>query len=190
MDILISAILLAAVLTVLFNEIYQHRMGVSPMPTVPRVRRAMLDHMPDGVTGTILEIGSGWGGIAVALAKKYPDAKVIGLERSPAPLLISRLRRLLHPGLKNLSFVNMDFFDYDMKDVDVIACYLSNPHMAKLEPKFSAELKPGALVVSSTFYMPDWKPETVETIEGLYDTKIYVYRAPRTDGKGEEQETA
>ena len=52
--------------------------GISPVPTTPRVARAMLALLPDDVGGTIYELGAGWGTLALALARRYPRAQASG----------------------------------------------------------------------------------------------------------------
>lgn len=158
-----------------FNEYYQRSMKVSPMPTPASTRKSMIGNIRHPAPKVIAELGSGWGGIAIAVARMYPDAQVIGFEGSLMPLLFSKLRQRLHPKLKNLRFVKKNFFDHDMRDVDVVLCYLSNPHMAQLEPKLHSEMQNGAEIISSTFYMPHWLPCRQEIVGGIYDTNVFVY---------------
>lgn len=176
MEIIFSVVILAAVVLALTNEVFQQKTGVSPMPTVSSVRREMVGLIPAGTTGTILELGSGWGGIAFAAARAYPQAQVVGVEYSPFPFLAARLRKLLSPGLSNLRLVRQDFFDVSFRDASVVLCYLCNPLMARLERKFTQELPPGATVISSTFFIPGWEPERVKDLTGFWKTRIFVYR--------------
>lgn len=169
-------ITLGLIAVVAFNEYYQRSMKVSPMPTPASTRKVMIDGIHHPAPKVIAELGSGWGGVAMAAAVRYPDAQVIGFEGSLMPLLFSKCRKMLHPRLKNLHFVKKNFFENDMRDVDVVLCYLSNPHMAQLEPKLHKELKCGAEIVSSTFYMPHWLPREQAIVGGVYDTPVYVYQ--------------
>jgi hypothetical protein len=175
MDALIAALALLVIVVVLVNEFYQARLGVPCMPTMPRVRRKMLEFAsPPG--DSIVELGSGWGGMAIAAARAFPGTRVTGLERSVFPYLFSRLRRLLAPGLKNLSFRRENFFSYPLCNASTVLCYLTNPLMAKLKDKLMHELPPGAKVVSSTFFIPGWEPERTEEVKGPWTTRIFVYR--------------
>jgi hypothetical protein len=168
-------ITLGLIAVVAFNEYYQRSMKVCPMPTAASTRKVMIEGIHQPSPKVIAELGSGWGGVAIAAATRYPDAQVIGFEGSLMPLLFSKLRKALHPRLKNLRFVKKNFFENDMRDVDVVLCYLSNPHMAQLEPKLHKELKNGAEIVSSTFYMPHWLPREKSIVGGIYDTPVYIY---------------
>lgn len=170
-----SLLILALLIVVAFNEFYQRSMKVSPMPTPASTRAAMLAAIQHPAPKVIAELGSGWGGIALAAAKKYPQAQVIGFEGSPMPLLFSKLRAVCNPRVKNVTFIKKNFFEHDMHGVDVVLCYLSNPHMAQLEPKLHDELPLGAQVISSTFFMPHWRVRDQKMVGGLYDTDVYVY---------------
>jgi hypothetical protein len=46
---------------------------------------------------TISELGCGWGKIVIALAKEFPDARIIGIERSPFPYWIACLAPAISP---------------------------------------------------------------------------------------------
>lgn len=175
-EIVFSLIGLGLLVAFGLNELYQQKMKVSPMPTAPSTRHAMIDTIEQKNPDIIVELGSGWGGVAIEAAKKYPDSEVIGFECSPVPLMFARLRQIIDPRLKNLKFLRRDFFQFNMRNADVVLCYLSNPHMAQLEPKLDRELQEGAEIISSTFHMPRWKTRHEDTIGGMYDTKIYAYR--------------
>jgi hypothetical protein len=171
----LAIILMAAVI---IGEFFQQKTGVSAMPTIPAVRRRMLALISPPSGGKIVELGSGWGGMAIAAARQYPLCRVTGVESSIFPFIVSQIRRLMHPALKNIDFIRADFFDFSLRDTTAVLCYLCNPLMARLEKKFTAELPSGAVVVSSTFFIPGWTPEKNENVKGLWNTQIFVYRRP------------
>ena len=175
MEWISSLIILTVLIVVALNEIYQQRMGVSPMATMPKARQAMLSNIPKDIKGNIIELGSGWGGNALLLAKTFPECTIIAVEMSPVPYIVSKFREWIS-GSKNLKIHRKDLFNMSFKDINAVICYLSNPHMAKLEPKFNAELPKGSHVISSTFYMPHKKPDKIDTLNGVYETKIYIYK--------------
>ncbi len=55
------------------------------MLTSHRVKAAMMELVPDDFEGTIVELGSGWGTLAVAFARRYPGCQVLAYELSPLP---------------------------------------------------------------------------------------------------------
>ncbi|NQW10426.1 MAG: class I SAM-dependent methyltransferase [Alphaproteobacteria bacterium] len=158
---------------------YAIRTGVPPMPTGPTVRRAMFDFLPERVDGTVYDLGSGWGGVAVALADRYPGNPVIGIELSPLPWLWSRLRLALRPR-PNLIFRRGDFLTMPLGDAGAITCYLMIGAMTRLAVKLSDELEPGTVVVSHAFALPGWEPETVAIVRDVGSVWVYRYVAGRS----------
>ena len=45
----------------------------------------MLAALPVKLEGTVYDLGSGWGGMAFALARRYPGCRVTGFEVPPLP---------------------------------------------------------------------------------------------------------
>lgn len=151
------------------------RLGIGPVPTGLRVRRVMLAQLPPEVDGTIYELGAGWGGLALALARSQPKARVIAMEASWVPWAFSVLRVAL-TGVPNLEVRRGDFFATDLSHAQVVVTYLFTGAMARLATKLSTELKPGAYVVSQTFALPSWQPRHTEKANDLYRTPVYRYQ--------------
>ncbi len=176
MEAAFAIVTLLVVVVAFANEYYQQKLGVSMMPTMPRVAREMVALAAGAPEGRIVELGSGWGGLARRAAKAFPGRAVVGIEYSLFPYLGSRLRGLLPPRLPNLRFDRRDFFAVPLDGAGAVLCYLSHPLMARLQPKFAAELPPGACVVSSTFPVPGWTPDVVRDVKGAWKTQIFVYK--------------
>ena len=151
--------------------------GMPPTPTSPRVRARLLDAVPADLNGTIFELGSGWGTLALPLARRFPGCAVVAYEISPLPWLVSRLRHAL-ARLPNLTIRRADFQGAALGESALIVCYLGPEAMTKLKAKLESELRPGALVVSNFFAVPGWRAETVLTASDLYRSQVYVYRVP------------
>ena len=47
--------------------------------------------------------------------------------------------------------------------------------MEKLRPKFESELRPGTVIITHTFRVPQWEPFMVYDTDDLYKTPIYLY---------------
>ena len=151
--------------------------GISPVPTTPRVKAKMLEAAPERFEGTILDLGSGWGTLAYAFARQYPEALVIGYELSPIPWCFCRLRQWYKPQ-PNLLFQRKDYRQVSFHHADLIVCYLFTRGMRELKPKFEQELNPGCLVISNTFAVPEWKPKRIDTAADQYETRIFIYQTP------------
>jgi tRNA A58 N-methylase Trm61 len=164
---------LYAAITIIF---YTMRNGISPMPTGSRVHKVVLDILHDIHPGDrVVELGSGWGTLALGIGKRLPHCSVVGYENSPVPRWVANLLRAVFSGT-NVTFERADFYQVSLSDFDVAVCYLYPGAMEKLREKFTAELRPGTLVISHTFAVSQWEPERVVTVSDLYRTKVYIYR--------------
>ena len=177
-ELWVLGLALAAMLSVLWGTL---RSGISPMPSSAKARDAILDLLPGELEGEILELGSGWGGLAFSLAKRCPQASVRGYETSLLPWLFSVVR-LRVSGVENLSFHRRDFRELDFSVGQVLVCYLYPGAMSVLAEALGGKLPEGGLLISNTFALPGWKPRQLLELNDLYRTRVYCYG-------GAEQET-
>lgn len=147
------------------------------MPSSRRALRAMLELVPGNTTGEIHELGSGWGTLAFALARRCPGATAVATERAWIPYAFLWIRQKLTPR-PNLRLVFGDIHRAPLGQARGVVCYLFPAAMAQLAPRLQAELPPGAWILSNTFALPGWTPESVHVLPDLYRTRIYVYRRP------------
>jgi trans-aconitate methyltransferase len=144
-------------------------------PFIPSRGEAMrkvvetLDMRPDG---TVYELGCGSAGFLRLMRQKYKDAKLIGIEYSILPYTIAQIQNSL--SASRIQFRKKNFFQVDLRDADVIYCFLNMDTMAKLEPKLKAECRPGTQLVSYHFTLPNHTPEKV--MEFKYKDKMYLYK--------------
>lgn len=148
------------------------RLGISPMPTSPKVRAAMLSLVPPETRGAVHELGAGWGGLALALARQCPDARVVAWELSWVPWAVAVIRARL-ACLPNLEVRRADFFAADLREASVLVCYLFTGAMRRLDEKLRREL-PGAplVVVTNTFLLHGWPEERAIVVDDLYRTRV------------------
>lgn len=159
--------------------VYALRTGVPPMPTGPGARAAMLRLLPARVDGTVYDLGSGWGGLAFALARRYPDNPVVGIELSPLPWLFSRAMLAVRPR-PNLRFRRADMLAVPLSDAGAVACYLIPGAMQRLAPKLAADLRPGTVLVSYCFAVDGWTPEAAAVEPDAGPMPVYRYRIGAT----------
>jgi hypothetical protein len=148
------------------------RIGIGPMPTSAKVRAAVLELCPPETTGTAYELGSGWGGLARALARRCPKAQVIAVEAALVPWAFSALVQRL-AGLPNLRVVRGNFYEYPLGDADLLVCYLFTGGMRELGARL--RLKPGAMLISAVFSLPGREAETLARAGDLYRSPVYRY---------------
>ncbi len=178
---LLSLILVLAAFALLLG--YTIRTGISPVPTTPRVAAEIFaasppeSLIPPEAGGVVYELGSGWGNLAMALAKRFPERAVVGYELSPLPWLVSRLLLRLRPR-PNLALRRADFMAADLSDAALVVCYLYPGAMRRLREKLERELPAGALVVCNAFLVPGWRPTSVRHAADQYASPVYLYRMP------------
>lgn len=149
-------------------------LGISPMPTTPQVRAVMLELIPDG-DGELHELGAGWGGLSLALAKRAPHRKVVAWELSWLPFIVTALRARAS-GLSNLEVRRANFLGADLSRATVLVCYLFTGGMAALDEKLRRERAGASLViVTNTFLLRGWSAETQRTVDDLYRTVVARY---------------
>lgn len=173
---LIFSILLGLLLVgVIVNEIYAQHLKISAVPTFPSVQKQILEVIAVSdvsEAATIYELGSGWGGLAHAIGECFPEMSVRGFEVSPLPYLVSKLRQR-----SNVRFTRADLFKLDLLDANVLVFYLSPWHAKELAVILRGALKPGTLIISSGFPLPEWEIEQTVFVQGGLENAVYVYRA-------------
>ena len=148
------------------------RLGISPYPTPRTIREALIVSLPALPQGKIYELGSGWGGLARALARRFPDRMVVAYEAALIPYLFSKSIQWLVP-CRNLRIYHRNFLRELLEDAALVCCYLYPGAMRQLSSKFRSELRPGTMIVSHTFALPEYKPLTSHHSA---HTPIYIYQ--------------
>lgn len=180
-SVLLLSIIVTGALSIVY---YTLRCSISPMPTSGKINLAILAEIKKYQSGdVVMDIGSGWGTLACSISKEFPSKTVVGIERSPVPYLFSKILNRLFCSL-NCRFEYNDFFKGSFSEADVMVCYLCPSLMMRLVGKFENELKEGAVVISSTFAIPGWRPVKTIQIDDLYRSKVYVYH--KNSGRGGE----
>lgn len=151
------------------------RLGISPMPTSPRVLKTVLAVVPAEVGGDVVELGAGWGTLAWAVARARPRCRVIAWEASPVPFAFCWLRAKVQRR-PNLVLRFGDFRGAELTSARLVLAYLWTGGMAQLAPRFDAELQPGTVVVTHTFAWRGREPELTAHADDVYRTPVYRYR--------------
>jgi hypothetical protein len=148
--------------------------GIGPCFTSYRVKKTLLENLPNLEQKNIVDFGSGWGTLVFPLAKKFSFSKISGIENSWVPYFFSSIRLFLEKK-QNLSIKRMDFFNYPLSNVDVLFLYLYPAVMPLLEEKILKEMKKGSLIITHTFAFRKLKPQNFIQADDLYKTKIFFY---------------
>lgn len=138
--------------------------GAPYVPTGRKTTERMLDVGAVQTGARMVDLGSGDGRIVIAAARRGATAH--GVEINPWLVWLSRWRARWHGVSARATFRCGSLWAEPLSGYDVVTVYGLGPIMGKLERKLSAELKPGARVVSHAFHFPHWQP--VKEEEGVY----------------------
>jgi hypothetical protein len=144
--------LLIVALLCLSLLVFQGITGVPPMSSSAAEAAdviALLKQASLPKQAIVYELGSGWGSLAIALAKAFPDAQIRGIEMSPLPYWVARFRTRKLP---NVFLRRANFYACDLHEAHAVTCYLMIKPMPKLAVLLDRMLKPGTPVVSLTFW--------------------------------------
>jgi len=151
------------------------RVGISPTPSSGKARDAIVRLMADTGTGPVYDLGSGWGGLAIRLARKYPDRKIVGYEVSFFPWLVSVVfKKILR--LNNLEICKKNFLKADLSGAEVLVCFLHTDGMREIAEKLAVEEGFNGFLISNYFALPSFQPEASVQINDFFKSPIYRYR--------------
>jgi len=146
-------------------------LGTAPfLSTEKEVVEAISKKLKISPGQNIYELGAGKATFLRELQKKYPKANYLGVEKNLIPYLSSRLtiEELNH----KIKIVKKDLFKVDIHEADIIYCYLNPNTMAKIADKLEKECRPGTIVISYLFDIPNWEiKETIDLARG----QVYFY---------------
>lgn len=140
-----------------------------------RTTAALVALLPrrDGVR--FLDLGGGFAGPAIRLARRRPDGRFAGVESAPLVFAVAWLRvRLFGPA--NATILFGDFWKIDLGGNDVVYAFLSPVPMAALHEKARAEMAPGSILVSNTFPVPGHAADETIVVGDRRRTRLHVYR--------------
>jgi release factor glutamine methyltransferase len=142
-----------------FVEFYNIRLKCDPRAMIPRPETeilvdAVIERLRERKSPEILDIGTGCGNIAIALAKNIPDSKVTGIDISEEALELAEFNVGLNDVRGRLSLLLGDIKDEGfVKSVGRFDCVVSNPPYIpegdkdELQPEV-VEFEPGIALFS------------------------------------------
>ena len=183
MSICILAFLILAGVLFTFKLLYVlATAGVLPMTqgalftSTASVRiEAFLDAVPMNPNELLVDLGCGDGRVLRASRRRY-GVRALGFEVNAMAYCMARVLSL---GTRGIQVKWKNFWSQNLRDADIVFCYLFPDVMKRLGIKLEEELCPGARVVSCNFSVPGWAPfEVVYPDSTCHGDPIYIYRLP------------
>lgn len=136
---------------------------------------AIAQVLPDRDGLHVLDIGSGTGSFLRPLARHHPHWQLTGIEAAPGPYWLGRWQSRQ---LDNVRWIRGNFLSLNWHDADVVYAFLSPVPMLEVWEKARTELRPGSLLISNSFPVPELAPEAVLDVNDRRQTRLFIYRIP------------
>jgi len=127
-----------------------YRTQVPYFPSNLKVWRALEKILPQDKPVSLVDIGSGMGGLIMHMGRKYPESKFTGVEIAPLPWLWSHFWNATRNN-GNTEFLRANYETLDFANFDVVFAYLSPAAMNALWIKAKKEMRPGTMLISYEF---------------------------------------
>ncbi|HEU0077476.1 MAG TPA: methyltransferase domain-containing protein [Longimicrobiaceae bacterium] len=172
------AALLAAPTT---GEAQQRRVADVPyVPTPMEAVDVILALAAVEADDVVYDLGSGDGRIPIAAARRH-GARGLGIAIDPALVRRAGENARAAGVADRVRFVRGDLFQADLRPATVVTLYLLSSLNLRLRPMLLERLRPGTRVVSNSFGMGEWRPDSVVVVErpgGGFGPRIYFWVVP------------
>lgn len=128
----------------------------------------------------VYELGCGQAPFLSVFSRNHPRSKCVGVEKSFLQYVFAKTQSALHGG--KIKILKNDLFHIDIRNADLIYCYLDRKTMVNLGRKIKFECRPGTKVISNKFPIPTMQIlKTITLPEGKVkkghegENKIYYY---------------
>ncbi len=135
---------------------------------------ALMPFLPSSQVFNFIDLGSGFGGVPLYLAPRFPHGHFYGTEIAPAPWLISRLRAFFKHG--RVTFLRRDYSHLNLANYDVVFAFLSPAVMPALWHQAQTQMREGSLFVSLSFTVGSRQPDHEVTLAKGARHTLYAWR--------------
>ena len=156
--------LLLVVLSLYWTRLVGGPWVPSSMQTVHR----MLQLAEVGPQDVVYDLGCGDGRVLLAAAMHY-HARAVGIEIDPLRYIWCQFLITILGRRKQIRIIFGNLFNQDLREADVVMCYLMPDALQNLERKLRQELRPGARGVSNRFAFP-----TLDKAQEHGDARLYL----------------
>lgn len=184
MRTILSALLL--IVTILWwpDHSDAQKLDVPYVPTPPSVVDRMLDLANLGPGDYLIDLGSGDGRIVIEAGLRGAAGHGVDLDRNLVEA--SREKAAVAEVSDRVMFLREDIYETEIRQASVITLYLLTRINLKLRPRLLEELRPGTRVISHSFHMGEWTPDSTlsVTTPSNAEHKIYLWIIPaRAEGR-------
>lgn len=161
--------------------------GAPYVPSPEKVVWHMMQLAEVSSDDVVYDLGSGDGRIVLAAAKKY-GARGVGIEIDSGLVQKSRVKARQLGVADRVTFHRGDLFDADLSEATVVMLYLWPNMNNRLRSKLQTELDPGDRVVSHSFGIDGWTPDTTVNIKtrspegGTEPKTLFLWTVPDSTG--------
>ena len=142
-------------------------------PTSQLMYQAVNQQLPKNQAFHFIDLGCGYAGLLLFLAKIHPQATFEGIEVAPLPALLARIRALIC-GCSNLKIKWGSFWKINFAKYNYIYAFLAPDPMPQLWQKVSTERQQGVLLVNS-FPVPAKAQEEIQVADER-NCKLFIYK--------------
>jgi precorrin-6B methylase 2 len=164
----------------------KHQLDVPYVPTTEEAVKAMLKLADVKKSDVVYDLGCGDGRIVIGAAKEY-GAHGVGIDINPQRIKEAKENAKKAGVEKLVRFEENDLFKADIHEATVVTLFLLGSVNLRLRPKLLRDLKAGTRIVSNTFGMGDWKPDTELTVgdpsEESFSHRLYLWIVPERKEK-------
>jgi len=164
---------MALLMALVFSNVWRERVPLYLSNAI--THQALVHLVEEYQVHSAIDLGSGLGGVVRALGRSGVAA--VGVEASPVLSVVSALlSRVMVAG----KIVRGDIWQTDISQVDMVYVFLSPVPMPEIWRKACREMKPGALLVSNSFAVPDVEPDDVWELSDARQTQLFIYKIPES----------
>ena len=121
-----------------------------------------------------IDLGCGFSGTLVALARRFPQHRFTGVETAPLPYLVSLIRCRLS-GRDNIDIQRKSLWDVDLSGYNFVYAFLSPEPMPRLYKKITAEMSKGGRFISNSFVVPDFPQNDTRILDDRRQTELHIW---------------
>lgn len=125
--------------------------GYAPSPkrdAVKVMKHAIEKYLDGNENISIVDLGSGFGGICFEAVKRFPNAVCTGIEIDPIKVLWSRIASRFKKYGDRTRFIWGNIFNIDLGSYDIVYMFLWPLTVSRIEDKILKEVKKKIVVIS------------------------------------------